>query len=159
MSDVLRGSRQRAPPCAPWALSYWDQGLWEQKHLQVFLQPFQNAGTPQAPGTQLQELGGQTVPVKGQNTGWPIASCKSITETPLPSRNNLTSYFVPDLSRLAKAMSRKPLWMSDQSPVGSRSHKPFPPSVGINTMELLDNTTVSAIQQENVCNNIYCDDT
>jgi len=66
-------------------------------------------------------------------------------QIPLHSRNNLMSDFVPGLSQLAKASSTKPLWMPGKSPVGSRSPKPFIPTVGTNTMGLPDSITAAAV--------------
>lgn len=110
MCGVLRGSRQRSTSLHPTGLGCWDQGLQEEKHVWMGLSPAsQNAGTPKAPRIELLELAEQTAPAKGWDVGWPIAPCESTTQTPLCNRNNLRSYFVPGLSRMANAVSPKPL--------------------------------------------------
>lgn len=145
MSDALRGSRRRSASLHPTGPRLLKSGLVGAEMSMGLSPASQNAGTPQAPRTQLQELKGQTVPAKGWDVGWPIASCLSIAQTPLHSGYYLTSYFVPGLSRLAKAVSTKLLWMPGKSPAGSRSCKPFLPTVGTDTTGLPDNVTASAM--------------
>lgn len=90
MSDTLRGSRGRSALMCPMGPRLPGSGLTGAE-LSLGLSPAsQNAGTPQVPGTQLQELEGQTVPANAWDTGWPIASCKTTAQTPLCSRSNLT---------------------------------------------------------------------